>query len=67
MKTGFFQSCGPEFSKFADILSAELDLIALFFRILNSLAGILSPLLDLFIVMLPKAHLPSHSRMSGSE
>ena len=35
-------------------------------RILNSSAGIPSPPLVLFIVMLPKAHLTSHSRMSGS-
>ena len=32
----------------------------------NSSAGILSPPIALFIVMLPKAHLTSHSRMSGS-
>ena len=36
------------------------------FRIWNSSTGIPSPLLALFIVMLPKAHLTSHSRMSGS-
>ena len=36
------------------------------FRILNSSAGILSSPLVLFIVMLPKAHLTSHSRISGS-
>jgi len=36
------------------------------FRIWNSSTGILSPPLGLFIVMLPKAHLTSHSRMSGS-
>ncbi|KAM9768023.1 coatomer subunit delta isoform 3-T3 [Dama dama] len=35
-------------------------------RILNSSAGIPSPPLALFVVMLPKAHLTSHSRMSGS-
>ena len=35
-------------------------------RIWNSSAGILSPPLALFIVMLPKAHLTSHSKMSGS-
>ena len=29
--------------------------------------GIPSPPVALFIVMLPKAHLTSHSRMSGSE
>ena len=32
----------------------------------NSSTGIPSPPLALFIVMLPKAHLTSHSRMSGS-
>ena len=36
------------------------------FRIWNSSAGIPSPPLALFIVMLPKAHLTSHSRISGS-
>ena len=37
------------------------------FRIWNSSTGIpSSPPLALFIVMLPKAHLTSHSRMSGS-
>ena len=36
------------------------------FRIWNSLAGIPSPPLALFVVMLSKAHLTSHSRMSGS-
>ena len=35
-------------------------------RILNSSAGIPSPPLALFVVMLPKAHLTSHSTMSGS-
>ena len=36
------------------------------FRIWNSSTGIPSSLLALFVVMLPKAHLTSHSRMSGS-
>ena len=36
------------------------------FRIWNSSTGISSPSLDLFVVMLSKAHLTSHSRMSGS-
>ena len=36
------------------------------FRIFNSSTGILSPPLALFVVMLAKAHLTSHSRMSGS-
>ena len=41
-------------------------LIASSFWNWNSTVGILSPPLALFIVMLPKAHLTSHSRMSGS-
>ena len=36
------------------------------FRIWNSSTGIPSPPLALFVVMLPKAHLTSHSKMSGS-
>ena len=36
------------------------------FRIWNSSAGILSPPLALFVVLLPKAHLTSYSRMFGS-
>ena len=36
------------------------------FRNWNSSAGVWSPLLALFIGMLPKAHLTLHSRMSGS-
>ena len=36
------------------------------FRIWNSSTGIPSPPLALFIVMFPKAHLTSHSRMPGS-
>ena len=39
---------------------------ALSFRIWNSSAGIPSPPPALFLVMLPKAHLTLHSRMSGS-
>ena len=60
--------CSPvaaaEVSKFAGILSALRFEIA--FRIWNSSTGILSPPLALFEVMLPKAHLTSHSRSSGS-
>ena len=36
------------------------------FRIWNCSTGIPSPPLALFFLMLPKAHLTSHSRMSGS-
>ena len=66
MKTDFFQSCDHcwvfqicwhiEWSTFT----------ASSFRIWNGLAGISSPPLALSVVMLPKAHLTSHSRMSGS-
>ena len=51
-----------EFSKFAGILSAALSWHHLLgFEIIT---GIPSPPLALFIVMLPKAHLTSHSRIS---
>ena len=66
MKTDLFQSCGHcwdfqicwhiEYSTFT----------ASSFRIWNSSTGIPSPPQALFIVMLSKAHLTSHSRMSGS-
>ena len=41
-------------------------LMVLYFRILSSSVGILSLPLALFVVMLPRAHLTSCSRMSGS-
>ena len=53
-----------ECSKFAGILSAVLSQHHL--SIWNSSTGIPSPPLALFIVMLPKAHLTSHSKISGS-
>ena len=66
MKTDIFQSCGHcwvfqicwhiECSTFTESC----------FRMWNSCTGIPSPPLALFVVMLPKAHLTSHSRMSGS-
>ena len=49
-----------EFSRFAGIFS-----VASSFRIWNSSAGIASPPLVLFVVMLPKTHLTLDSRMSG--
>ena len=65
MKTDLFQSCGHcwvfqiwwqiEWSTFT----------ASSFRIWNSSTGIPSPPPALFVVMLSKAHLTSHSRMSG--
>ena len=39
---------------------------SIIFRIWSSSTGIPSPPLALFVVMLSKAHLTSHSRMSGS-
>ena len=67
MKTDLFQSCGHcwvfqicwhiEYSTFT----------ASSFRIWNSSTGIPSPPLALFLVMLHKAHLTSHFRMSGSK
>ena len=54
-----------EFSKFSGILSATLYQQHLF-GFENSSAGISSSPLAFFIVMLLKAHLTSHSRMSGS-
>ena len=66
MQTDFFQSCGHcrvfhicwhiEWSTFT----------ASPFRIWNSSTGMPSPPLALFVVMLRKAHLTSHSRMCGS-
>ena len=65
MKTDLFQFVATaEFSKFADVLSETL-LTASSFRILNSSPGIASAPLALFFVVLPKAHLTSHYRMSG--
>ena len=61
-----FQSCGHCWA-FQIRWHTECSIFtALSFRIWNSSTGIPSPPLALFIVMLPKAHLISHSRMSGS-
>ena len=66
MKTDLFQSCGHCWV-FQICWHIECStLIASSFRIWNSSAGIPSLALALFTVMLPKAHLTSHSRMSGS-
>ena len=64
METDLFQSVATnEFSKFAGILNAVLSQ----HHILGfDSTGIPSPPLALFVVMLPKAHLTSHSRMSSS-
>ena len=66
MKTELFQSCGHCWV-FQICWHIECSTFtALSFRIWNRSAGIPSPPLALFIVMLPKAHLTSHSRVSGS-
>ena len=63
MKTDLFQSCGHCWV-FQVCWHIECNTFtASSFRIWNSSTGILSPPLALFIVMLPKAHLISHSRM----
>ena len=66
MKTDLFQSCGQCWV-FQICWHIECSTFtASSFRIWNSSTGILSPPLVLFVVMLPKAHLTSHSRMSDS-
>ena len=66
MKTDLFQSCGHCWV-FQIYLHVECSTFtASSFRIWNSSTGMPSPPLALFVVMLSKAHLTSHSRMSGS-
>ena len=66
MKTDLFQSWGHCWV-FYICWHIECSIFtASSFRIWNSSTGILSPLLALFIVILPKVHLTLHSRMSGS-
>ena len=66
MKTELFQSCGHcwVFQICWHIECSTLTTSS--FRIWNSSTGIPSPPLALFVVILAKAHLTSHSRMSGS-
>ena len=66
MKTDLSQSCGHcwVFQVCWHIECSTLTTSS--FRIWNSLTGIPSPPLALFIVMLLKAHLTSHPRISGS-
>ena len=66
MKTELFQSCGHcwVFQICWHIEGSTWTMSS--FRIWNNSAGIPSPPLALFVVMLPKAHLTSHSRLSGS-
>ena len=66
MKTDLFQSCGQCWV-FQICWHIECGTFtASSFRIWNNLTGIPSPPLASLIVMLPKAHCTSHSRMSGS-
>ena len=66
MKTDLFQSCGHCWV-FQICWHIECSTFtASSFRIWNSSTGIPSPLLALFVVMLPKAHLTSHSKIFGS-
>ena len=66
MKTDLFQSCGHcwVFQICWHVEGSTFP--ASSFRIWNSSIEMPSPPLALFLVMLPKAHLTSHSRMSGS-
>ena len=66
MKTDLLQSCG-HYWVFQICWHIECSTFtASSFRIWNSSAGIPSPPLALFVVMLSKAHLTLDSRMSGS-
>ena len=66
MKTDLFQSCGHCWV-FQICWHIECSTFtASSFRIWKSSTGIPSPPLALFVVMLSRAHLTSHSRMSGS-
>ena len=66
MKTELLQSCGHcwVFQICWHIECSTFTISS--FRIWSNSTGIPSPPLALFIVMLPKAHLTSHSRMFGS-
>ena len=66
MKNDLFQSCGHcwVFQICRHIECSTFT--ASSFRIWNSSAGIPSPPLALFVVILPKAHLTSHSKISAS-
>ena len=66
MITDLFQSCGHCWVFQVCWHTACSTFTASSFRIWNSSTGIPSPPRALFIVMLSKAHLTSHSRMSGS-
>ena len=66
MKTELIQSCGHCWV-FQICWHIECNILtASSFKIWNNSAGTPSPSLALFVVMLPKANLTLHSRMSGS-
>ena len=65
MKADLFQSCGHCWV-FQICWHIECSTFKASSRIWNSSTGISSPLLSLFVVMLPKAHLTLHSRMCDS-
>ena len=66
MKTDLFQSCGHCWVFHICWHIECSSFTASSFRIWNCSTGIPSPPLALFILILPKAHLTSHSRISGS-
>ena len=66
MKTDVLQSCGHCWVLQTRWYTECSTFRASSFRIWNSSTGIPSPPLALFVVMLPKAHFTSHSRMSCS-
>ena len=66
MKTDLFQSCGHCWVFQTSLHIEYSTFTASSCRIWNSTAGIPSPPLALFVVMLSKSYLTSHSRMSGS-
>ena len=66
LKTELFQSCGHCWVFQICWCTECSTFTGSSFRIWNSWTGIPSPPLALFIVKVPKAHLTSHSRMSGS-
>ena len=66
MKTDLFQSCGHCWVYHICWHIECSTFTASSLRIWNSSTGIPSPPLVLFIVMLPKAHLTLHPRISGS-
>ena len=66
IKSDLFQSCGHYWLFQICWHIEDIALTISAFRIWNISAGIPSPPLVWFVLMLPKVHLTSHSRMSGS-